>query len=825
MSPDDREKLLQEAQKHVEKGRKDKAAPLLARLVAEAGDDVRTVLRVGDLYSKLNSHEEAIATYERVGDHYYREGFSVKAIAVYKNIRGIIKRHAPFLEGRYGHVAPRLAEIYTQLGLTSDALSAYDEVATRLRGDGRERDALDIFQKILDLDPQNPIAHLRVADSRARLGDMERAVTHFGDAAKIMLKLGRHDDALKVLERLLEYRQDPDYARMAAELYLGRGQPNDAMAALHKLQISFKANPKDLTTLAALARAFDAINQPKKAIEVLKESARIAKEKGRADDLNAILDTLLERAPEDTVVKQLDAQRRLPSAPPQPSDAVLLSEADIEEADIAVLEESISDAFEMKDGEVVSSTRPGAGAFAEDADEPSGARRLAQQAEGLRAAGKLRQAIATLRDGLRQHKGARGLRHKLSDLLLEAGDQPGSIREKLLLAQQLAKEGAVEGALGMLDEVLLLQPGNADAVSMRAALGAPPDAPGSAHGPLVSYDVEAGGVAEALSRSDPSASAIELDDPFAGEDTAARLPQPAQHAAPAFARPTGTLLLDPEQAASLRSVAQLDEEALDQADYLAIQGRFDEARAILQDQLRQLPDHPLILERLADVDGMAAGASAQSGPHPVGTALGAETAAAAAPAPPPEKAAAAPAAHKAPHANVYEEVGEIIEQFRAGVRQQVADTDAATHYDLGVAYNEMGLHQDAINELSLAARDLGRECVALSMIGMVYLQLGDYDGALDSFSRALSAEQRTADQEIVLGYEIGNTYELKQANDLALQFFEWVASIAPDYQDPRGTVTNRIARLRGESGAQRKPGLDLGDADDLDGAFNDAFKR
>ena len=809
----DREKLLQEALKHVEKNRAEKATPILRTLVGDAGDDVRTLLRVGDLYSKLAKHEEAVATYERVGDHYYREGFSVKAIAVYKNIRGIIKRHAAYLEGRYGHIVPRLAEIYTQLGLVSDALAAYDEVATRLRGEGRERDALDIFLKILAIDPQNPIAHLRVADSRARLGDMDKAVSHFGDAAKIMLKLGRNDDAIKVLERLLEYRQDPDYSRMAAELYLTRGGPNDAMGALHKLQVSFKANPKDLATLAALARAFDAINQPKKAIEVLKESARIAKEKGKTDELHAILDTLVQRAPDDAVVKQLDAQRRAPAPAARPSDAVVLSDADIEEADIAVLEESISDAFEMHDGEIRSTTR--AELPHDLAAESPAVRTLAQQAEALRASGQLPIAVELLRDGLRKHGGSRGLRHKLSDVLLEAGDQVGSIREKLLLSQDLAREGVIEGAVQMVDEVLLLSPDHPDALSMRAALGAPQPPRRKANAPLGSYDPEANGVSEALSRSAPG---LEVDDPFAGEELpTAGIPTGSGEAA--FARATGTLLLDADKANAFRAaIAQLDEEALDQADYLAIQGRFDEARALLLEQLAKLPDHPLILERLADVDSMAVagGQQPQSGAQPIAAIVPDVPAVEAEP---PRPAARAPVRHD------YEEVGEIIEQFRAGVREQVADTDAATHYDLGVAYNEMGLYQDAINELTLAARDPGRECVAMWNVGMIHLQLGDSVSALESFSRALNSENRTADQEVVLAYEIANTYELIQQSDQAMHWFEWLAAIVPDHPDPRGTVTTRLQRLRGESGAQRKPGLAVGDTDELDSAFNDAFKN
>ena len=518
----DRDKILQSAQKLVDKKKYDKAIVEYRKIVREDPSDIRTLLKIGDLHRKLDQHEQAIETYEQVGNYYYREGFNVKAIAVYKQIRGIIKRHAPHLEGRYGHIVPRLAEIYTQLGLTSDALAAYDEVATRLRQDGRERDALDIFKKVVELDPQNPIAHLRVADSRARLGDMDKAVERFGEAAEIMVRLGRLDDALKVLERLLEYRQDPVWAKRTAQLYLDRGSPNDGMAALTKLQVSFKADPKDLATLGMLAQAFDSINQPKKAVEVLKEAARIARDAGDEAAVSSLLDQLLQRAPEDTLVGKLDQWRRSQASGYDDVEVEVIEDAEIE------VEESIEEVFELDEEDIVE-TGAGESAAGSDLFAPpegdSAIRRLVSEADRQRSTGHLQHAIQILRDGLRNLGGSHQIRHKLSELLLESGDQHGGITEKLIRAQEMANEGNIEDAVEMIDEVIVIAPGHADAYQMRANLGfpmtgmpAPPiqDHPSvEVNQPLQSYDVESGGVEEALHRSrQNSAPHIALDDPF-----------------------------------------------------------------------------------------------------------------------------------------------------------------------------------------------------------------------------------------------------------------------------------------------------------------------
>jgi tetratricopeptide (TPR) repeat protein len=980
----DREKVLQTALKLVDKKRYDKAIDEYRKLIADDPGDVRTLLKIGDLHLKLEQYELAIATYEQVGEYYYREGFSVKAIAVYKQIRGIIRRHASHLEGRYGHIVPRLAEIYTQLGLTSDALAAYDEVATRLRQEGRERDALDIFRKVVELDPQNPIAHLRVADSRARLGDIDKAVERFGEAAHIMVRLGRHDDALKVLDRLLEYRPEPRYARMAAELYLGRGQPNDGMTALSKLQIAFKSNPKELETLAMLARAFDAIEQPKKAVEVLKESARIAKEAGDNAAFDAILDTLMKRAPEDTLVMRLGQQRRVASQRPDADVEVeVLNEAEIE---------SIEEVFELQDGELVDSGLPHdvmapdgrpSGDFSRMLDAPGGAegsgvRRLLVEAERQRAAGQAHHAVALLRDGLRNLGGSTALRHKLGDLLLEIGDTAGCINEKLILAQELANSGNMHGALGMVDEVLLLSPGHPDAVQMRHNLGYPVAYAGpqeqaiedlQLNQPIQSYDVESGGVEEALHRSrHPSAPAMNalLDDPFASTERPAAAgtshvaqrrepPGSAFGAAPPMAQRISHPSLPPDVAYGRQTGptaaerASLVEEALDQAESLTAVGRYDEARALLHAQLRATPNHRLVLERLADIDAQLGGAAGQSAPPspapslasspasqpiplapaeyeyaPYSSPLGAATAQPY-PAPPQpsyeqgygqpgygQQAYAPPGygqpgygqpggqpgyaqpgyaqpgyaqpghgqpghgqpgyeqpgygqqgyeqpgygqqgyeqpgyeqqgytegyppnsdVHGAAGANhasyagpqLAPEVDAMLDQVRAGVRNQVAESDAATHYDLGVAYYEMGLTGDAISELTLAARDPSRECVCLSMIGTIQLQLGDYDAALDVLHRALNSHVKTRDQELAVAYEIANTYEMRMMPEQALHYFEWLSSVEPSYGDPRGTPVERTHRLRSESGAQPRPQAPTGgpDAAEMAAAFDDLF--
>ncbi|MEO7114144.1 MAG: tetratricopeptide repeat protein, partial [Polyangiaceae bacterium] len=207
--PIDRDKIIQAAQKFVEKKRYDKAVLEYQRIVQEDPNDARTLLKIGDLQLKMEAYADAIATYERVGRHYAAQGFSLKAIAVYKQIREILHKHIPQLEERYGHIAPKLAELYQQLGLVSDALAALEELAVRHQRAGRDQDAIAMFHKIVELDPSNPLPHLRLAEALSRTKDIDGAASEFGIAAAQLVKHNRRDDALKVLERLMHHKQDP----------------------------------------------------------------------------------------------------------------------------------------------------------------------------------------------------------------------------------------------------------------------------------------------------------------------------------------------------------------------------------------------------------------------------------------------------------------------------------------------------------------------------------------------------------------------------------------------------------------------------------------
>src|SRR3712207_8094733 len=101
------------ARKFVDKGQIDKAVKEYLRIVHEDPKDVRVWLKIGDLYAKKGSKQDAIETYGKVARFYHEQGFFLKAVAVYKQILKLDPRseeHTSELQSRQYLVCRLLLE-------------------------------------------------------------------------------------------------------------------------------------------------------------------------------------------------------------------------------------------------------------------------------------------------------------------------------------------------------------------------------------------------------------------------------------------------------------------------------------------------------------------------------------------------------------------------------------------------------------------------------------------------------------------------------------------------------------------------------------------
>src|ERR1022692_276341 len=235
-----KQKVLSNAEKYVQQGKIQNAIAEYEKVLKNDAKDLTVTNTIGDLYSRLGEADKATDCFKTVGDAYATQGFTVKAIAMYKKISKL----KPSLES-----VLKLAELYTQQGLFNDARAQYLQVAEEFLKAGELENAVRIFQKILEMDPENTNMRVRLAEVYVRLGKKNDAWQIFSAAAETLRSKGSLPAAEEVLQRMLTLDPGSSYAL----LMQGRNllEAGDAEAAIESLQkvSDLDSNPDGLRDL------------------------------------------------------------------------------------------------------------------------------------------------------------------------------------------------------------------------------------------------------------------------------------------------------------------------------------------------------------------------------------------------------------------------------------------------------------------------------------------------------------------------------------------------------------------------------------------------
>ncbi len=101
---------------------------------------------------------------------------------------------------------------------------------------------------------------------------------------------------------------------------------------------------------------------------------------------------------------------------------------------------------------------------------------------------------------------------------------------------------------------------------------------------------------------------------------------------------------------------------------------------------------------------------------------------------------------------------EIVQGFKRGVEEQLSEEDFDTHFDLGIAYREMGLLDEAIGEFQVASKSPDHVASGCSMLGICFLEKGLPELAIKWYTRGLSAPGVSEDDSLALLYDLGSVY-------------------------------------------------------------------
>jgi tetratricopeptide (TPR) repeat protein len=141
-------------------------------------------------------------------------------------------------------------------------------------------------------------------------------------------------------------------------------------------------------------------------------------------------------------------------------------------------------------------------------------------------------------------------------------------------------------------------------------------------------------------------------------------------------------------------------------------------------------------------------------------------------------------------------IGDLLQEFQKGMRERLDGKDFETHYNLGNAYKDMDLYDEAIQEFRLAAQDPARALTCANLLGLCYLAKGEPDAAIRELRAGLEVPGHPREAYHGLRYDLGAAYDTQGDLGLALEAFETLQEENPLFRDVQGRVTDLRARLQ-----------------------------
>ena len=145
----------------------------------------------------------------------------------------------------------------------------------------------------------------------------------------------------------------------------------------------------------------------------------------------------------------------------------------------------------------------------------------------------------------------------------------------------------------------------------------------------------------------------------------------------------------------------------------------------------------------------------------------------------------------------------IFDEFKKGLEKEIEAEDYETHYNLAIAYKEMGLLDDAIREFKVALNDPKRFVHSSNMLGICYAEKGLYQLAIDVFKNSLARIKERDEAYWTMMYDLAEVHEkeknIEEALDAYLQVYGW----DPQFRETSEKVNTLKAAVR-ESSDQQK---------------------
>lgn len=770
-----KDKFLAAAQKYLERGSPQKALVELQNAIKEDPKDTRTWLRMAEVHVRLGQTSKATEVYQKTVDLYVEQGFFQRAVAVYRNI---IKLAPDFLDAR-----TKLADVYRQLGLLSDAVQQLEQAALLHQKAGRLPEAAAVLRQMIELSPDQAAPRIRFAELAAQAGQNDEAAQEFAAAAQLLRDQGRADEFVRVAERLLHFQ--PTNTAIAKEVALKLLERNNGRAALTRLKPCFDLDPRDPEILDLLARSFEQIGQSHKSLPILKELCRVYADAGQIAERNATAQRVLALDPNDTEVREMIARatgampRMGTVTPLRPATGTPSLPSGKRPVSITFSEMEVPPALQIKyqtpSPEAVPSVADQmaiASGLVEKPDDDAEIKRILAEADVFVKYGLVERAAEHLRRVFERVPSHVAAHERLAAVLVQLGRNTEAAAELETLSQQVFSVSRDE-AVAYARRALELNPGCKRAREVLAAVerqvesgktssmtgGKPnPHGAGGSEPELIeSGEIELIGE-EATNPSYSGDAEADLGAAF-GSGEFGRVPEAAPEAVAFDDGATGVFSKEVAPAAPVEHDEAAVAADLEQVDFFIAQALYEEAQTLLDDMEERYPGHMLVVDRRERLSLVARNAGQ----------------------------GAVPAAEAGQAA--FAAGGTVIIPGGAGT---VGPQDMDTHADLALMNKTMERHDVAIQHFTALLADPAREVYALSMIGESQEALGNFAEAIRCYQDALKRPQATEADATQLYYLLGKVFYNMGDRREALYYFERVSKRDAGYRD----VQRFVAQLK-----------------------------
>ncbi len=630
----------------------------------------------------------------------------------------------------------RVGDLLVRVGNVPEAVAVYERAVDLYENGGFFNNAIALCNKILRTSPGRAVVYYKLGKISAAKGFKEDAKQNFLEYADRMRNAGDEKESFRALKEFAQLCPDQDEFRlMLAEQLRSAGRTAEAVEQLQQLYARYTSVGRDAEAEATAERL--------RAIDpTATVSTEFSKQATQRHDLVFLdLDT-----PEVLGLERTSLAEPTPAAPAAPAAEQALSALPM--LDVGEQEPALTTPFDAPfdtsfDTSFVASDEPAVSAplelidlgdsllVGDDSTAPAPPRRSSVM---------LADSVSMLRAALDAAPDDHGLRREYAEALLDRGDRDAGITELQAALDGFERSSDFVTARSVLKEILRLEP---ESVRHHEKLVENTYRANDAQSLVVDYLA----LADALMRDGQPQKAqvvyrsvLELapDDPRPREalNAFAAAPEAPQALAPAPEAPAAP---HPPAAPSAPPEPPAPPAKGSDGDYVS-----------LGDWLRE--------DAVPKSTRMVVGANQPSGD---------------------EKA----------------DFADMLQKFKQGVAENVDDADSESHYDLGVAFKEMGLLDEAIAQFQKALRGTAQRVRTFEALGQCFIEKGQLSVAHTILQRAIN-EPGAADEQLVgVLYLIASVCESLGKLADARGYFERVFAVDIQFRDV-GDRLNALDQVR-----------------------------